>query len=76
MRKGNTTYQSIQIATRSGYYANMVNALITDKTGTIKLCLLESQIKMVSVHDAVQIENAHVAWFRGERQLRIEKTEK
>jgi hypothetical protein len=65
--------QPIQIATRFGSYANMVNALIADETGTIKLSLLGSQNKMVSVHDTVQIENAHVAWFRGERQLRIGK---
>jgi hypothetical protein len=65
--------QPIQIATRFGFYANIVNALIADETGTIKLSLLGSQIKMVSVHDAIQIENAHVAWFRGERQLRLGK---
>jgi len=65
--------QPIQIATRFGFYTNVINALIADETGTIKLSLLGSQIKMVSVHDAIQIENAHVAWFRGERQLRIGK---
>jgi hypothetical protein len=63
----------IQIATRFGVYTNMINILIADETGTIKLSLLGSQIKTVSVHDAVQIENAHVAWYRGERQLRIGK---
>jgi hypothetical protein len=63
----------IQITTRSGNYANIINALIADETGTIKLSLLGSQIKMVSIHDAIQIENAHVAWFKGERQLRIGK---
>jgi len=65
--------QPIQIATRFGFSTNVINALIADETGTIKLSLLGSQIKMVSVHDAIQIENAHVAWFRGERQLRIGK---
>jgi len=65
--------QPIQITTRSGFYANLANALIADETGTIKLSLLGSQIKEVFVHDAIQIENAHVAWFRGERQLRIGK---
>jgi len=63
----------IRITTRFGNYANIINALIVDETGTIKLSLLGSQIRMVSVRDAVQIENAHVAWFRGERQLRIGK---
>mgnify|MGYP006271106691 FL=1 len=65
--------QPIQITTRSGFYTNLINALIADETGTIKLSLLGSQIKMVSVHDIIEIENAHVAWFRGERQLRIGK---
>ncbi len=65
--------QPIQIVTRFGFYANTVNAFIADETGTIELSLLGSQIKMVSVHDAAQIENAHTAWFRGERQLRIGK---
>jgi len=63
----------IQIATRFGYYTNMINILIADETGTIKLSLLGAQMKMVSVHDTVQIENAHVTWYRGERQLRIGK---
>jgi hypothetical protein len=63
----------IQITTRYGNYANMINVLIADETGTIKLSLLGSQIKKVFVHDAIQIENAHVTWFRGERQLRIGK---
>jgi len=65
--------QPIQIATKFGFYNNVINALIADETGTIKLSLLGSQTKMVSVHDVIQIENAHVAWFRGERQLRIGK---
>lgn len=65
--------QPIQTATRFGHYTNMINALISDKIGTIKLSLLGSQIEMVSVHDIIQIQNAHVAWSRGERQLRIGK---
>jgi len=65
--------QPIQITTRSGFYTNVANALIADETGTIKLSLLGAQIKEVSVHATIQIENAHVAWFRGERQLRIGK---
>jgi hypothetical protein len=65
--------QPIQIATRFGMYTKIINVLISDETGIIKLSLLGSQIIIVSVHDIVQIENAHVAWFRGERQLRIGK---
>ncbi|MBS7614805.1 hypothetical protein KEJ18_03635 [Candidatus Bathyarchaeota archaeon] len=65
--------QPIQIATRFGSYAIIVNAKIADDTGTINLSIFQSQIGMVSVNDIVQIENAHVAWYRGERQLRIGK---
>jgi len=65
--------QPIQIATRSGFYANLANALIADETGTINLSLLGSQIKGVTLHDVIQIVNGHVAWFRGERQLRVGK---
>jgi hypothetical protein len=65
--------QPIQIATRFGNYVNMINAQIADETGTIKLSLLGSQIKIFSIHDIIQIENANVAWFRGERQLRVGK---
>ena len=63
--------QPIQIATRSGFYANVVNALIADGTGTVRLSLLGPQIKGIALHDIIQIKNAHVAWFRGERQLRV-----
>lgn len=55
------------------YSASVANALIADETGTIKLCLWNKQIDSVSVGDTVQIENAHVSMFRGERQLRIGK---
>jgi len=65
--------QPIQIATKSGFYANLSIALIADETGTINLSLLGSQIEGVTLRDVVQIENAQVAWFRGERQLRIGK---
>lgn len=65
--------QPIQIATRYGLYANLANAIIADETGTINLSLLGSQIKEVTLHDVIQIENAHVAWFKGERQLRVGK---
>ncbi len=65
--------QPIQVTTRSGFSVNLVNALIADETGTIKLSLLGDQIKKINLHDVIQIENAHVAWFRSERQLRIGK---
>jgi len=65
--------QPMQITPRSGFCANLAIALIADETGTINLSLFGSQTKMVSVNAIVQIENAHIAWFRGECQLRIGK---
>jgi replication factor A1 len=61
------------VFTRFGNYATVANALIADETGTIKLCLWNEQINSVSVGDTVQIENASVSMFRGERQLRVGK---
>ncbi len=61
------------VFTRFGNYASVANALIADETGTIKLCLWNEQIKSISAGDTVQIENARVSTFRGERQLRIGK---
>jgi replication factor A1 len=49
-------------------------ASIADETGTIKLCLWNGQIGSVSVGDTVQIENARVSAFRGERYMSLEKT--
>jgi len=62
------------VFTRFGNYASVANALIEDETGTIKLCLWNDQINSISVGDTVQIENARVSMFRGERQLRIGKS--
>ena len=62
------------VFTRFGNYASVANALIEDETGTIKLCLWNEQINSISAGDTVQIENARVSMFRGERQLRIGKS--
>lgn len=59
------------VFTRFGGCANVANALIADETGVMKLSLWNEQIHAVSVDDIIQIENARVAVFRGERQLRI-----
>jgi replication factor A1 len=61
------------VYTRFGTYAKVANALVSDETGTIKLCLWNEQINLISVGDILQIENANVSKFRGERQLRIGK---
>lgn len=61
------------VFTKYGNYAKVANALVADETGAIKLCLWNEQITSISVKDMVQIENANVSMFRGERQLRIGK---
>ena len=61
------------VFTKYGNYAKVANALVSDETGTIKLCLWNEQINSISVGDTVHIENANVSMFRGERQLRIGK---
>ena len=62
------------VVTRYGNNALVAKALITDETGTINLCLWNSQIASVSAGDTVQIEKARVSAFRGERQLSLGKT--
>lgn len=60
-----------RVVTRYGNYAEVAKALIADETGTIRLCLWNEQISTVSAGDTVEIGNARVSMFRGERQLTI-----
>ncbi len=62
-----------RVVTRYGNHASVAKALIADETGTIKLCLWNQQIAAVSVGDTIQIENAKVSTFRGERHMTLEK---
>ena len=62
------------VVTRYGNPASVAKVLIADETGTIKLCLWNGQIADVSAGDTVQIENAQVFTFRGERQMSLGKT--
>ena len=77
MRQVNLRARVLEVAnptlvlTRFGNYASVANALIEDETGVIKLCLWNDQINSISVGDHVEVKNAHVSIFRGERQLRI-----
>jgi replication factor A1 len=61
------------VVTRYGNNASVAKALIADKTGTIKLCLWNGQIATVSAGDTVQIDNAQVSEFKGERQMTLGK---
>jgi len=59
------------VYTRFGTEAFISNALIADKTGTIRVSLWNRQISMISKGDIIIIRNGKVARFKGERQLRI-----
>jgi hypothetical protein len=61
------------VHTRFGNSAMVANALIADDTGKTKLCLWNEQVKYVTLGDTIQIKNASVTAFKGERQLRLGK---
>jgi len=61
------------VQTRYGNSARVTNVWISDESGKIKLCLWNEQIDMVNAGDTVQIKNASVWTFKGERQLRVGK---
>ncbi len=49
------------------------NAVVGDETGKILLCLWDQQVNSVVVGDRIEVKNAHVAMFKGEKQLRLGK---
>ncbi len=51
----------------------IVDAVIADETGSIKLTLWNEQIEQVNVGDNVKIENGYVTSFKGEAQLNVGK---
>jgi hypothetical protein len=61
------------VHTQWGNSAMVTNALIADPTGKIKLCLWNEQVNSVNVGDTIQIKNATVFTYKGERQLRLAK---
>jgi replication factor A1 len=63
--------ESKVIYTRYGTTACVSNALIRDETGSMKMSLWNQQIGMVHKGDVVDVKNGDVAWFSGERQLRV-----
>jgi replication factor A1 len=62
------------VYTQFGNNALLANATIEDETGTIKLCLWDKQVNSIAVGDKVQVANASVATFKGEKQLRLGKS--
>jgi replication factor A1 len=79
MKKINVTAEVLETAEPSKVHtqfrdnAIVSNASIGDETGKILLCLWDQQIGSVHVGDCIEIKNAHVAMFKGERQLRLGK---
>jgi replication factor A1 len=62
------------VHTQFGSNALLANAVIEDETGKIKLCLWDQQVHAVAVGDTIQVTNASVSTFKGEKQLRLGKT--
>ncbi len=51
----------------------IVDAVVADETGSIKLTLWNDQIEQVNVGDKIKIENGYVTSFKGEIQLNVGK---
>jgi replication factor A1 len=51
----------------------IVDAVVADETGSIKLTLWNEQIDQVNVGDNIKIENGYVTAFKGETQLNVGK---
>jgi hypothetical protein len=62
------------VRTRFGNSAMVVNAWIADETGKVKFCLWKKQASLLTEGDIIQIKNASVSTFKGERQLRLGRT--
>jgi len=60
-----------EVLTRFGSQAYVSNVIIGDNTETIELSLWNEQANAVSVDDVIEIEDGHVAYYRGKKQLRI-----
>ena len=59
------------VYTRYGTTACVSNTLIRDETGSVKMSLWNYQIGTVHKGDKVEVKNGEVAWFSGEKQLRL-----
>lgn len=66
--------ETSEVYSRYGYNVHrVVNATLSDNTGSIKFVLWNEQIEVVKVGDSLQIENGYVTQFRGETQLNVGK---
>jgi replication factor A1 len=51
----------------------IVDAVIADETGSVKLTLWNEQIEQINVGDNVKVDNGYVTSFKGEIQLNVGK---
>jgi replication factor A1 len=79
MKKINVAAEVVEVAEPSKVHtqfrdnAVVSNAVIQDETGKILLCLWDQQVNTVHAGDSIEVKNAHVAMFKGEKQLRLGK---
>ena len=64
------------VTSRWGETFRLSTAKIVDGSGTIKLPLWRDQIDMISVGDRIHLENARLEKFRGEFQIRVDRSTK
>jgi replication factor A1 len=67
------TSEASKVHTQFRDNALVSNAWIGDETGKVMLCLWDQQVNAVSMGDHIEVRNAHVASFKGEKQLRLGK---
>jgi replication factor A1 len=58
---------------KAGGQAQVVDAILKDETGQIKLTLWDAQIKMVKPGSKVTVENGYINSFKGENSLNVGK---
>ena len=51
----------------------IVDAVVADESGSIKLTLWNEQIDLVNVGDNIKIDNGYITSFKGEIQLNVGK---
>ncbi len=79
MKKINVNAEVAEVAEPSRVHtqfrdnAIVSNAVVKDESGKILLCLWDQQVNTVHVGDFIEVKNAHVALFKGEKQLRLGK---
>jgi replication factor A1 len=64
----------LKVTTQYGSSATIANVYIGDETGKVRLCLWNEQVSFVSTGDLIQINNASVSTYKGERQLALGKS--